>query len=417
MDGTVHIHRKPSQTLLHWCLDENDGILCIRQEHTAAPDCSVLVRGSVTVHLHYTHKFSSSSSSSDVSASPKNALSQGESNALECEAQYSLPLLKSLVQKAVRLGKGETAVRACAQMMLQGQEGLSELLRRLPIIMIEDVCIMPTFSILVFYMVLVSKHLKLSPYALQSILHIVYSMATTMFVDMKLIATKAMCQGCEPEPASFCDAAVQHRTSWSTQKQNIILACGLRLAYGGRDQQLLQGTALNLSAIGKSFLWRPSTFTHIVDESSCPKAWSSGLSSTIVGNPHLLLTAVDFHCSDVISHLQQQPELSFRGTPPSRYCLQDLIWQHRSCANVRACLARQSLTSTVRTPLLSSARQPPLWWYACAKIMDQYAQDEWVRTTSIKQCAEVPPVHQKTQNHKYSDSPGSNDVKEIIVIE
>ena len=57
---------------------------------------------------------------------------------------YRVPLLKSNLQKAIRRGKTEVAI-STALFLLQSNS--IEFLRRLPIIFIEDVCLMDSISI------------------------------------------------------------------------------------------------------------------------------------------------------------------------------------------------------------------------------------------------------------------------------
>jgi hypothetical protein len=56
---------------------------------------------------------------------------------------YSLPVLKSNLQKAVRRGATQAAVATVFQILCQGIEDQTELFRRLPIILLEDTLLHP----------------------------------------------------------------------------------------------------------------------------------------------------------------------------------------------------------------------------------------------------------------------------------
>ena len=64
-------------------------------------------------------------------------------------------LLKSALQKNVRLGRAEPAVRVAAHLIRQGEAG--ELLRRLPVIALEDACLTPALPLAVWMMAAFSK--------------------------------------------------------------------------------------------------------------------------------------------------------------------------------------------------------------------------------------------------------------------
>lgn len=64
-------------------------------------------------------------------------------------------LLKSALQKNVRLGRAAAAVRVAAHLIRQGEAG--ELLRRLPVIALEDACLTPALPLAVWMMAAFSK--------------------------------------------------------------------------------------------------------------------------------------------------------------------------------------------------------------------------------------------------------------------
>jgi hypothetical protein len=65
------------------------------------------------------------------------------------ETKYNVPLLKSNLQKAIRRCQTQIAINSALAII---QKVPIELLRRLPIIYIEDVCLMDSYSIPVWLM-------------------------------------------------------------------------------------------------------------------------------------------------------------------------------------------------------------------------------------------------------------------------
>jgi len=300
---------------------------------------------------------------------------------------YNLSLVKSNLQKAVRRGLPETAIRSASQMTMQ-PTGFRELLRRLPIIMVEDVCTQKWISYLVFYMVLESKGVKLSQQVIERILQSVYCLAQQVSIDEPCSIPEAIhCKGSDPNAAYWC-SMVYKQPNMSCGKKNILLAFGLRIAYGGMlgDMKLLQETIVKISKFGKSLLWDSTLETQCtpfgpygicipLHKSISDKSVWNGLDQEI----HRLPQAVDFHCSQIIGHLQESKEFPL-GVDTRYNSLKSHIWQWRSCINIRTSLSRKALTSTVQTPLVEESKCQPFEWNKVEVIIDQFAKEEWLRT-------------------------------------
>jgi len=69
----------------------------------------------------------------------------------------SIPILKSNLQKAVRRFESEVAMASAAAILWYGKEGFSELVRRLGIIYIEDVCLIDHYCIVCWLMIASAK--------------------------------------------------------------------------------------------------------------------------------------------------------------------------------------------------------------------------------------------------------------------
>jgi hypothetical protein len=90
----------------------------------------------------------------------------------EGESHYGIPLLKSNLQKAVRRCDNQIAIQTSLAIL---QKEPMELLRRLPIIYIEDVCLMDSYSIPVWLM-MADKDYTITTTDIDIILNIVNSL-------------------------------------------------------------------------------------------------------------------------------------------------------------------------------------------------------------------------------------------------
>ena len=66
------------------------------------------------------------------------------------QCKFGVPLLKSNLQKAIRRSDNQIAIQSALALI---QVAPMELLRRLPIIYIEDVCLMDSYSIVMWLMI------------------------------------------------------------------------------------------------------------------------------------------------------------------------------------------------------------------------------------------------------------------------
>lgn len=90
---------------------------------------------------------------------------------------YSVPLIKSNLQKAVRRRDHQIAIQSTLALI---QMAPLELLRRLPIIYIEDVCLMDSYPIVVWLMMADTNYQRLTCTDIDILVHIVNSMCNCM---------------------------------------------------------------------------------------------------------------------------------------------------------------------------------------------------------------------------------------------
>lgn len=98
---------------------------------------------------------------------PKNDLNV-EIPIINCK--YDLPLIKSNLQKAIRRNHNNIAIQSAIVLI---QMSPIELLRRLPIIYIEDVCLMDSYPIIVWLMMADKNYDKLTKMDIDTILNVV----------------------------------------------------------------------------------------------------------------------------------------------------------------------------------------------------------------------------------------------------
>ncbi|VEU44115.1 unnamed protein product [Pseudo-nitzschia multistriata] len=95
-------------------------------------------------------------------------------------SRLSVPVLKSILQKSIRRRKPLPSVRVASEL---ADKSLGDLLRRLPIIILEDSTLHPSFPFLVWLMMADSKNYHLPLFLLKRVLGIVFEMASCRWQD------------------------------------------------------------------------------------------------------------------------------------------------------------------------------------------------------------------------------------------
>jgi hypothetical protein len=312
-------------------------------------------------------------------------------------------------------------------MMMQAG-GLTEFLRRIVIVMVEDVCAQPWLPYVVYYMVLVSKGVQLTREVVHRLLCCAWLLAEERDVS-DTVPDDDHCARLEPNAALWCSLA-HKQDHLPARKKDLLLAFGLRIAYGGMkgDMQMMHGTIEKISRVGRSDLWEASdqtsnpfspSFASCIPDHIAASMWL-GLSGDD-GERHRLPSAVDFHCSDIIAHMQAEwMQVQHKQQQPSKpldyFYLKRCIWQHRSSPNVRQSLSRKKLRSTVRTPLVPTASgvSTPPNWPLLLGMMDAYSKKEWLRpaasptAASSASAAAATPVATKKRKRLVPDSSSSS---------
>lgn len=143
----------------------------------------------------------------------------------QMETTASVPLLKSNLQKAIRRGHTEEAVQSALALI---QRDPTEFLRRLPIIYIEDVCLMDSYPMVVWLMMADGTY-RLTDRDIHSLLQIV----------------SCLCDCTEYYPDTDLDTDTE-RTTEELQENDILLSVYYRMLYGGMkgDMAMLQRSIL-----------------------------------------------------------------------------------------------------------------------------------------------------------------------------
>jgi hypothetical protein len=216
---------------------------------------------------------------------------------IECKA--NVPLLKSNLQKAVRRCQTDIAIKSALAII---QKEPLELLRRLPVIYIEDVCLMDSYSIVVWLMMAEKEH-PLDINDIDILLHIVKSLCETQtFYDYSNDYTK--------------DFELTHKNLQDLENRDAILAVYYRSQYGG-----MKGDMLMLRNSVYYYSERPSEIEKTVYD--CINYAELGV------NLDIILEAIDFHpFPQMLQTLVKQTNLDNND-------IKQFIWFVESGVNIR----------------------------------------------------------------------------------
>jgi hypothetical protein len=222
---------------------------------------------------------------------------------------YSVPVLKSNLQKAVRRGNSDAATSTVYQLLQQGHESQTELFRRLPIILLEDTLLQTSIlSRWTWWMMAHSKGWKLSLPEIQQLLGDIVWICGSKHRDH---LSK------QESPISLLGLdAIQ-----CIQKKTALFSIWIRSHWGG-----MNGDMAWLRGLFTSWLSRTSEWSFVSSE--CPPAQPIPNSLELL-DIHKLPEAIDFHCCTAM-----KSDLANRyGISESE--IQEAIWWHRSELNVR----------------------------------------------------------------------------------
>ena len=202
------------------------------------------------------------------------------------------PLLKSNLQKAIRRRETDVAIQTAILLL---QRDPMEMLRRLPIIAVEDVSLIDTFPVMVWLMMAGDAY-RLTTHDIDVILHIVWSLSNSQHA---VEYTKCLSEPDIPE-------------------QSILLAVYYRWKYGGMkgDLGLLHGV-INFHS------------KHYKHSDILTTKFSQISYDTIEKDPIMLIESIDFHPFPMmLTHLSLETGLS-------KDVIREWIWKAESRLNER----------------------------------------------------------------------------------
>lgn len=291
---------------------------------------------------------------------------------------YHLPLLKSCIQKAVRLGQYKSA-KACAKQMIF--QDLNAFIRRLPVLPIEDVCYQPWWSHVVWIMAAESKGYVLDDDMKASLIHLVGDLAVYNAPDLYL----SRCPECAPvihedeDGGPVCrphlECCLESIKNGSKSRAVVHLAAAVRIAFGGMkgDQRMIHK---ELMFVCKTIADPALSWKSYIDQA---------ISRTNEALPDLddsckLSTAADFHCTNILRDVRT---VVHEDADQLRLA----IWFLRSSVNFRnldgPCDVKDTAQERIQTP--PQPRVPdfavPAWWPEAEAILEREQKKYWASTS------------------------------------
>jgi hypothetical protein len=221
------------------------------------------------------------------------------------DANYCVPLLKSNLQKAIRRCDNQIAIQTSLSIL---QKEPMELLRRLPIIYIEDVCLMDSYSITVWLM-MADKDYKLTTTDIDIILNIVNSLCNCReYFDFR---------------ENKNDYNFSHESLQDYENYNELLSIYYRSEYGG-----MKGDIQMLKSAIDYYINNPSKNQKTV--------YNSIDYDKINPDLEILIEAIDFH------PFPQMLNTLSRITKLDKQIIKECIWFVESGYNIRKTLTIES---------------------------------------------------------------------------
>ncbi|KAL1919284.1 uncharacterized protein VTP21DRAFT_1977 [Calcarisporiella thermophila] len=233
------------------------------------------------------------------------------------ETQYTnVPLLKSHLQKCVRRQRVDLAVRTAWHLAKMDFNGL---LRRLPIIMLEDVTLHVSLPVVVWYMAANSKGFH-SAKLTEWLLGLVHALASHPVADQPL------CGGV-PQVQVLSRAVATAEYVNGEVGRDLLYSMALRRAFGGMKGDMMMMTDyINL--------WHHRFLNPPFDEGLLAHGVEpiDPLSLRPLRTREWELAAVDFHCSSIID---QMLEVSPEARKIGGQSLKGIMWRCSSGINTR----------------------------------------------------------------------------------
>jgi len=325
-------------------------------------------------------------------------------------------LVKSSLQKAVRRGLPRAAVAAAAYLLAREPK---DLLRRLPLILAEDVGIFADLPRLTWLMIAVQSSYTLREADIRFVLTLVAFAAAHRerthppAAVSEAEADAVLSHVLQPTPTP---AAVAASSSPGGQRVELIRQClVLRACYGG-----MPGDIEMLLALAA----KPSTWIHHIAPEAPPEAaalaeewlaaskrgggigrmWAAELAPEA-----RLEAAVDFHCSDIVPQVLRQ----LRSSPapwsslPSEEELKAAMWQLRSSVNCRS----------TSPPAAAGSSPVPAWWGASLEAkLASFSHAAWTPRRPVASVATSAAAPAGAKRQKTGGNSGGSASRQLSIL-
>ena len=215
-------------------------------------------------------------------------------------SKLSIPILKSMIQKSIRRRLPLQALKVAMELSVKSW---GDLIRRLPIIMLEDAALHPDLPLLVWLMVADTKNFSVNSIILERVMSIVYELASCGWRDD---------DDYDPSGKNAYESCTLNNDAWlrglRIQNRTIIKAMLLRARYGGMmcDVVMMQNYAK---------LWTYRFHCDHDGNSLCP------LSPSVIKSAYDQIASIKL--ADCNVQHQQEPteayDISWTGFPSKLY--------------------------------------------------------------------------------------------------
>lgn len=220
-----------------------------------------------------------------------------------------IPLIKSNLQKAIRRGYWNESLASFLYLLAKDPRSL---FRRMPIIMVEDVCLFDSIPILIWFMI-ADKDYRLN----ESDIHILLSILETMITCQEVFYGKNTI-----ETTKYNREDIQH--------SDCLLSLYYRIQYGGMRGDLdLLGKAIDY------YKKNPQKIVKTVYKTYCGYEWEE---------PPIVWEAIDYHPYPQLLGLISQE------TGYNRVLIKELIWKAESSYNYRKDWTKRAHKQAIKSP-------------------------------------------------------------------
>ncbi|KAJ3038621.1 hypothetical protein HDV00_000465 [Rhizophlyctis rosea] len=236
-----------------------------------------------------------------------------------------IPLLKSHLQKCIRRGKPTVALRTAKHLALLD---INQLLRRVPIMVVEDAVLHIKFPILIWLMCALSKGFHPPESCVKWLLGFVEALASSTFRDP--VPNSDETPPDESQPVKLNSKEV---SSLPTEYRDLLYSLQLRKAYGGMrgDMAMLDAAT---TVWFKRFLPDPSSPPPSLFQNPFYTQMNYQINTIQLEQTADLdireweLSAVDFHCTDIVDQLRWELMDEDQDTPEEE--IKRVIWEKSS---------------------------------------------------------------------------------------